>query len=599
MIDFPLLFSGTVPGWALFAAGALTGALIGGGVAWQIGRHHPTTQALSSRLAITLEAERRDLAERLAMALDVTNAAAWDLTVLDGDVSNRHHWWSDNLSRMLGYPDGHRMPADFWESHLHPQDRKRVQSHMDAQLGGQSADYAYDYRMVKRDGGVLWVAARGRAIRGVSGEVERYCGVLTDITERRRQEERLRASESRLVTILEASPMAVNITMRDGRSVYSNAKSSEVFQIQAEELIGTDTSALYVDPRDREELLAKYDREGAFRDAEVRVRRPDDAEVWVLCSWGPIELEDGETALLSWIYDITDRKSGEAAMAAAKDKAEQALADLRAAQESLIRAETMASLGQLVAGVAHEINTPIGIGLTTATHIGEQTRNLQALYTDNALRRSDLSDYIETVTEGSRLLVSNIYRAAALVQSFKLVAVDQTSGERRKFELHTYIEEVLFSLRPRLKRTELAMDVDCPEGLVLDSYPGAISQVLTNLVMNALTHAYEPEQTGTISLAVHQDADKGVVLVFTDDGKGIAADHLPKVFEPFFTTKRGEGGSGLGLHIVFNMVNGVLGGQVSVKSERGKGTCFTLRIPFVAPGADAIDPLIKEAALLR
>ncbi len=235
------------------------------------------------------------------------------------------------------------------------------------------------------------------------------------------------------------------------------------------------------------------------------------------------------------------------------------MAELREAQESLIQAETMASLGQLVAGVAHEINTPIGIGLTAASHIGEQADRLRARFADGQLRKSDFVEFLSELAESARLLMANIDRAASLVQSFKQVAVDQSSGDRRVFELGGYIAEVLFSLRPRLKRTRLTVYVDCAEGLMLDSYPGAFGQVLTNLVINALVHAYGDGAVGVIRITAQPEGADRVRIDFMDDGAGIAPEHLPKVFEPFFTTKRGQGGSGLGLHIVFNTVTGPLG----------------------------------------
>jgi len=523
------------------------------------------------------DAARRDLAERLEMALDVTNAAAWDADVLAGTC-----WWSDTLPRLLGFADVPPMPPDFWVSRLHPDDRDRVLQTIDAHLRGVTSAYAYDYRLRHEGGGWVWIAARGRAIRDADGRAVRYVGIMTDITERRRQEERLRASKERLLQILEASPIAVNITHRDGEWVFCNAQSEAILGRPRAELMRTPPRDLYADPADRAALIARLERDGPFRDAEIRFRKPDGTIVWTLSSWGEIEL-DGSAALLTWLYDITDRKAAEAAMIAAKEEAENALAELRAAQESLIQAETMASLGQLVAGVAHEINTPIGIGLTAASHIAEQTRALRDHFAAGTLKKTSLTDYMDNVTEGARLLVANINRAAALVQSFKQVAVDQTSGERRAFDLRTYIDEVLFSLRPRLKRTRLTVAVDCPEDLTMDSFPGALSQVLTNLVINAIVHAYRDGDSGTIRIEAWPEGEGWLALDFTDDGCGIPPEHLPKVFEPFFTTKRGEGGSGLGLHIVFNTVRDVLRGTVSVQSAVGQGTRFALRLPRVVP----------------
>ncbi|WP_049976220.1 sensor histidine kinase, partial [Azospirillum sp. B506] len=386
--------------------------------------------------------------------------------------------------------------------------------------------------------------------------------------------------------------IAVNVTTCDGRWLFCNAQSVRLMGRDRTEMMRIPVADLYADPAEREALIARFDREGAFRNAEIRFRRPDGSIVWALSSWNSIEL-DGESALLTWLYDITDRKAVESAMVQAREEAEQALADLREAQESLIQAETMASLGQLVAGVAHEINTPIGIGLTAASHIGEQAQILRERFTGNTLRRSEFLEFLDGLSESSRLLMANIDRAASLVQSFKQVAVDQSSGDRRVFELGSYIQELLFSLRPRLKRTNLKVAVECDDELTMDSFSGALGQVLTNLVINAVVHAYGDgdrigeraveEPAGTIRITAQADGVERVRIDFIDDGAGIAPEHLSKVFDPFFTTKRGQGGSGLGLHIVFNTVTGPLGGSVSVQSWPRQGTRFTILLPREAP----------------
>ncbi len=554
---------------SMLCAGGLAGGLIG----HRLGRRSPDSDLLKRQA----DAVRRDVGERLEMALEATGAAVWDADLVGGTC-----WWSDTFPKMLGYTDAPTMPADFWESRLHPEDRDRVLAHIASHLAGETNRYAYDYRMRHEAGGWMWIAAKGRAIRDRTGRAVRYTGIMTDITEARLQEERLRASEERLLKIMEAAPIAVNVTTRDGRWLFCNAQTVRLMGRERAELVRTATPDLYADPNDRQALIARFDREGPFRDAETRFRKPDGSIVWTLSSWNRIEL-DGESALLTWLYDITDRKNAEAASIRAREEAEQALARLRAAQESLIQAETMASLGQLVAGVAHEINTPIGIGLTAASHIGEQAQMLRDRFAGGTLRKSDFTDFLDGLGESARLLVANIDRAASLVQSFKQVAVDQSSGDRRIFDLAGYIEEILFSLRPRLKRTRLTVSVDCTAELSMDSYPGALSQVLTNLVINAIVHAYGDSGTGTIRITARPDGDDRIRLDFIDDGAGIAPEHLSKVFEPFFTTKRGQGGSGLGLHIVFNTVTGPLGGTVSVQSQPGEGTRFILNLPREAP----------------
>ena len=445
---------------------------------------------------VRADAERRDMAERLAMALEANSAAAWDADVAAGTC-----WWSDTLPRLLGYREMPEMPPDFWERHLHPEDRARVLAHIDAHLRGESAAYEYAYRLRRADGSWMWIEAKGRVVFDETGRAVRYVGIMTDISSRRRQEELLRTSEERLLRILEASPISVNISTKDGRWLFSNPQTARIFGLTRAEMERTSIPDLYVNSSARRQLRARLESEGAFRDAEVAFRRADGSVAWVLSSWDSIEF-DGESAFLTWLYDITDRKVAEAELTAAKEAAERALAELRAAQESLIQAETMASLGQLVAGVAHEINTPIGIGLTAATHVAESTLRVRERFEGGVIRRSDFIEYLSTVGEGAKLLVANINRAAELVQSFKQVAVDQSSGGWRSFDLKTYIGEVLFSLRPRLKRTRIDVEVDCPEGLRMDSYPGALSQVLTNLTINAIVHAYTEGQSGTIRIGV-------------------------------------------------------------------------------------------------
>ena len=272
---------------------------------------------------------------------------------------------------------------------------------------------------------------------------------------------------------------------------------------------------------------------------------------------------------------------------AARDRAEKALADLRTTQRSLIEAEKMASLGQMVAGVAHEINTPVGIALTAASHLADETRHLRTAMDDGSLRKSQLADYVETAADAARLLMSNMHRASELIQSFKQVAVDRSSDERRGFDLRAYVDEVILSLGPRLKRTRNQVLVRGEGSVMVDSYPGPIAQLVTNLVINALVHAFGDDGAGTLAIDVAALPDGLVELRFQDDGRGIPAENLDRIFEPFFTTKRGAGGSGLGMHICFNLVTRTLGGTLTVESRVGEGTTFTARFPAIAPAQSA------------
>lgn len=265
----------------------------------------------------------------------------------------------------------------------------------------------------------------------------------------------------------------------------------------------------------------------------------------------------------------------------ASAKTAQAMQDLRQAQDSLIQAERLASLGGLVAGVAHEINTPVGITLTSASVLLEATTRIQQAMSGGSVKKSDILSYLDTASEGSRLIMANADRAAHLIQSFKQIAVDQTNEMKRPFRLKEYIDEIITSLRPRLKHTHIEVKVDCADTIELDSYPGAFAQILTNLTLNSLTHAYDADSVGTIHIDAIQYKDK-VEIHFRDDGKGIPEEYVDRIFDPFFTTQRGRGGTGLGLNIVYNLIVKQFGGTISVKSIFGKGTDFTIQLPLVA-----------------
>ncbi|UUZ47056.1 histidine kinase [Massilia sp. B-10] len=242
------------------------------------------------------------------------------------------------------------------------------------------------------------------------------------------------------------------------------------------------------------------------------------------------------------------REAEDAARRSAQQTA-QALTDLRQTQESLLQAERLASLGSLVAGVAHEINTPVGIALTSASVLKTATDEIQVAVNTTGLKKSDIMRYLDTANESARLIMNNAYRAAHLIHSFKQIAVDQTSEARRPFGLKEYIEEIVSSLQPKLKKTPIRLVLSCPPEIVLDSYPGAFAQVITNLTLNCCEHAFEVDTPGEIQITARLDGEI-VELHVKDDGKGIAPDVLDRIFDPFFTTRRGQGGTGLGLNIV-------------------------------------------------
>jgi signal transduction histidine kinase len=283
---------------------------------------------------------------------------------------------------------------------------------------------------------------------------------------------------------------------------------------------------------------------------------------------------------------IAKRKT-EDELRAAKERAETALNELNAAQQNLIDAERLAALGGLVAGVAHEVNNPIGISLTVASSFARRTEMFEAeLRSETGLRRSQLEDFVRTSQDAAHQLVGNLQRAGELIQSFKQVAVDRSHAERRIFNLSEATDQIIASLRPALKKASIHLSVEVPEGLVIDGYPGAYGQILTNLFLNAANHAFPDRRSGAIAISAKHRGSDDVEIIFSDNGVGMTPDVQRQAFDPFFTTRRNEGGTGLGLHIVYNLVTQQLGGRMMLDSRLGQGTTFRIIMPRAARGGN-------------
>lgn len=264
----------------------------------------------------------------------------------------------------------------------------------------------------------------------------------------------------------------------------------------------------------------------------------------------------------------------------------QSLIMIKRAQTQLVEAEKMASLGSLVAGVAHEINTPMGTGLTAASFLEQATRTCADHFSDGTLRKSELEKYFGDALESTQMILQNLRRAAELIRSFKQVAVDRTSETERVFRLEEYIHHVLLSLRPRLKQTPHQVTVECPELLEIRSHPGAFSQIISNLIINSLMHGFLEQTSGKILIQVIK-REGDILFRYSDNGRGMRESDRLQIFEPFFTTARHRGGSGLGMHIVFNLVTQTLKGTIRCISAPGQGTTYEILIPT--------DPMLTEA----
>ena len=399
----------------------------------------------------------------------------------------------------------------------------------------------------------------------------------------------VQASDELFRLVVEAAPNAMLVVNGDGVVTLVNRQCEKLFGYRRDELVGNSVEMLMP-----QRIRARHPGMRAGYQASPSTRfmgvgrdlfglTKDGREIPIEIGLNPLATPAGAFVLAS-IIDITERKRAEVAQRALNQSLEAqvqetqlAIERLKIAQNQLVQAEKLASLGSLVAGVAHEINTPVGVGVTAASHLQEEVRAMRKAAAANALTRTQFEAQLQGFAQSSDIILLNLQRAAELIRSFKRVAVDQSSDEKRRVNLKAYIEEVLLSLNPKLKGTGHRLSLDCPADIEIQTIPGALSQILTNLVVNTLTHAFDPGKAGHMRIGVLQ-VEGCTEITFSDDGCGIAPEHLPQIFDPFFTTRRGQGGSGLGLHIVFNLVHQTLGGTITAASMPGHGTTFTLTL---------------------
>ncbi|OZG75219.1 hypothetical protein BTA51_02205 [Hahella sp. CCB-MM4] len=266
-----------------------------------------------------------------------------------------------------------------------------------------------------------------------------------------------------------------------------------------------------------------------------------------------------------------------------------ALRNLTYTQSELVRSEKLAALGAMVAGIAHDLNTPIGNALMAGSSLQEELGQVKEAARSGSLTRTQFDDLLQHTHTGTDIIVRNLERASELIRSFKQVAVDQSSSQRRPFELRQVLEEVITTLRPVLRKSVAEVHLNVPATIQMDSYPGPLGQVVTNIIQNSLIHGFEGKEKGSIDIDLMTVDEEMVVFKIRDDGVGIPEDRLKSIFDPFYTTRMGRGGSGLGLHIVHNLVQNVLRGKVKVTSTPGKGVCFTIELPKVIHGNQVLN----------
>ncbi|MCK8123085.1 ATP-binding protein [Pseudoalteromonas sp. 2CM32C] len=276
--------------------------------------------------------------------------------------------------------------------------------------------------------------------------------------------------------------------------------------------------------------------------------------------------------------EVDLRRSTEKELITKQAESQRYIDELKLAQERLVGTEKMAALGGLVAGITHDINTPIGIGVTAVSFLEERLNKLESAYAEKTLSPKALEEFINEAKQSTSLLTTNLDRASDLIASFKQIAVDQASEAVRTINFKDYVNEVIRSLHPKLKKTSHTINLQCPDDLVLNLPAGAISQIFTNLIVNSLIHGFEGKDNGVMDINITSD-ETNLTIYYKDNGNGVTAEQLEKLFNPFFTTKRDEGGSGLGTHIMFNLVKQTLSGSIEATSEPGQGLHYFIQFP--------------------
>jgi PAS domain S-box-containing protein len=390
-----------------------------------------------------------------------------------------------------------------------------------------------------------------------------------------------------LQLIYDTAPIGLACLSPDCRYLQINQRLTEICGISVEDHLGRFVRDCVPALADSvEQIVRSIVKTGEpVIGIEVAGQRTDQPEerFWITY-WHPLRAATGEIIAVNVAAEeITDRKRAEQEMTRARDAAETALRHLRETQESLIEAEKLAALGRMVAGVAHEVNSPVGSSLTVASTLERKAALFATEVARGDLKRSSLNEFVDLIQQASAQLVSNLNRAAERVQSFKQVALDQSQSHRRSFDAGEMTEQVLSHLGRELRNRGTALKLRLEPALELDSFPGPFGQVLVNLVTNSLTHAFPGERKGGIEIRLRAIDEGHIELLFADDGCGMTPEVKRQAFNPFFTTRRHQGATGLGLHIAHTIVVEKLGGRITLTSEPDAGTTVQLVLPRIAP----------------
>ncbi|MDE2429019.1 MAG: PAS domain S-box protein, partial [Burkholderiales bacterium] len=573
---------------------------------------------LSDRLAHEIDAlkrseqQQRETASRLQSVFE----AVPDYLTLSRFDDGMIVYANDGFEKITGYSKQEAMGKTSLEMHIWPDpETRKIWTGMMLETGSVS-NFQTDIQ--QRNGNInkTLLSAATLYIDGVKHIV----AICKDMTERIESEIRVENARRALQDVLDAaSEVAIIATDTDGVVTMFNRGAEKMLGYRADECVGKMFPAVF---HDRNEMLQRS------RELSEQLGRPilgieiftavallngSETRNWIYVhkngerfhvSLGVTTVKDvhgSVTGYLGVARNITPEIEAQQALGRLNDELESrvlqrtaeleqanhdlasAMEHLQLAQTELIRSEKLRALGNIVAVVAHELNTPIGNCLTVASTLRDKSVEIHKAFDDGALKRSNLTTYLDDTRQGMEILLRGLNRSSELVTNFKQVAVDQVTDQRRQFDLLHVINDVVALLTPMLRKTGYTLEVDIPEPISMDSYPGPLEQVVTNLINNAVAHAFDGKEFGVMRLYATMSAPDSVRIEFSDDGIGIEDEQLSRIFDPFYTTKLGRGGTGLGLNIVHNIVTKMLGGHLDVKSFYGKGTCFIVDLPQSAP----------------
>jgi len=574
---------------------------------------HPLTATIGQLVAAMRSQIRQQETEvRLnSISNNLPNSMVYQLDCGEDGSMRQFTYLSNGIEHLHGLSHADVLrDASLLYAQIHPEDLPQLAAKEAACIQSLS-EFNTEYRGRGPDGTERWFYVSSTPSRNAQNHIV-WDGIEIDITARKRAEAALELSRLQLKASLDHTPtVAVQWFDREGRVLYWNPTSETMYGVAASEVLGQlPIGTLYPNETEFQGLLdviREIEASGkAYGPYEVDIHTRDGRVVSVLATTFPVPMGEGQTAFVCMDVDITARKQAQRALQELNQTLEARVAErtaeltrtlehLQRAQDELIQSEKLAALGSLVAGVAHELNTPIGNAVMVSSTMVDAHEKFREKVDHGSLSRAALKEFVHTVGEAGIILGRNLERAADLVSSFKQVAVDQSNHQRREFALGEILTEVQLIMAPGLRKAQVALRIDLGDAVSVDSFPGALTQALMILINNAIAHAFEGREGGSVRISATLAGADRVQIVVADDGVGIPQSRIGRIFEPFFTTKLGKGGSGLGLHICYNLVTATLGGRLAAESVMGQGTRMLIDIPRTAPEPASVPSPMQSA----